>query len=426
MYIILGLGVSSKAVINKLKEKNKDFIVVCNSKETKQAITLHENVINYYMLKYLNFSKIDYAIKSPGIPHYNKYIKLLKNNHVKIINEIELTYLLTHKVGLYIGVSGSVGKSSVVSLLYELIKVKHSNVILAGNIGDPLINYLDIINKDTIIILEVSSFQLDDFVDMKFDIGVLLNIYENHLDFYKKKKDYYLSKFKLTNNQNKNNYFVVNLNDNNIKKMLIEHSFKSKLIDYQAGFCHKNNSLFYYCSKLLDLSEYNLKGNHNLENLKAIVSVLMLLKIDIDIDVLKEFKGLHYHLQETKKGNLLIVNDSKSTSSASTKAAIDTYLGKRIILLFGGYNKNLKFDFLSEYNFKYLICFGKLSKEISKYVGYDIKFDNLHDAVNYALKIAQEEDVVLFSPGCASFDEFDNYLKRGEAFDEYVKEYYDE
>ena len=99
---------------------------------------------------------------------------------------------------------------------YHLIKAKTDNVILADNIGIPLINYIDKINENTIIILEVSSFQLDDFNKMKFDISLLLNIYDNHLDFYKRKKLYYLSKFKLTNNQTRNNYFLVNLDNNTL------------------------------------------------------------------------------------------------------------------------------------------------------------------------------------------------------------------
>lgn len=422
----MGLGVSSRAVIEKLKILKKEFVVVCSSQEIKDAIELHDNVLTYEFLKYLNFSKLEYVVKSPGIPHYNQYIKLLKKNHIKIINEIELTYLLTKKKGRYIGVSGSVGKSSVVSLLYALIKNKHKNVILAGNIGDPLINYLDKIDKNTIIILEVSSFQLDDFVNMKFDISLLLNLHDNHLDVYKTRKNYYLSKFKLTNHQTSNNYFVTNLDDDNIKKILFAYCFQSKLIDYKSGFRCNKHSLFYYGEKVLNIDDYKLKGNHNLENLMAVITILSILKLPFEKQVIKSFEGLKYHLQESEKNNVVIVNDSKSTSSASMKAAIETYKGKQIILLFGGYNKRLSFDFLTNYNFKYSICFGKLAKEINNDSGYDIKFEHLKDAVSFACKIANKGDVVLFSPGCASFDEFDNYLERGEAFDTYIKEYYNE
>ena len=143
MYLLLGIGISNIAVINKFKELNIDFIVACKEEECKQAGEYSENVISYKMIKYINLDKIKFVIKSPGIPYHDKYLLYLKNKRIRIINEIELTYLLTSKKGIYIGVSGSVGKSSVVTLLYTQIRAITDNVILAGNIGDPLINYLD-------------------------------------------------------------------------------------------------------------------------------------------------------------------------------------------------------------------------------------------------------------------------------------------
>ena len=128
MYLILGIGISNIAVINKFKELNIEFIVACKSDEVNKAITYHNNVIEFSMIKYLNLDKIKYVIKSPGIPYYDKWVKFLKSKHKSIINEIELTYLLSRKKGNYIGVSGSVGKSSVVSILYDLIKVKTDNL----------------------------------------------------------------------------------------------------------------------------------------------------------------------------------------------------------------------------------------------------------------------------------------------------------
>lgn len=426
MYLILGLGVSNKAVVTKLKELNKDFIVVVNEEEVTEAFNYSKDVITFKKLKYVNFGKVKYVIKSPGIPYYNEYIRYLKAKHLKIINEIELTYILAKRKGKYIGVSGSAGKSSVVSMLHNLVKVNTDNVILAGNIGTPLINYLEKINKETIVILEISSFQLDDFKRMKFDIALLLNIYDNHLDFYKHRELYYLSKFKLTNNQTKNNYFIVNLDNQIIKKYLLSHCFKSKLIDYKSGFNIANNYLYYFKTKLINLHMYSLKGEHNLDNLMAVITIITLLNITLDTKVLAKFETLDYHLQEIKGNKITIINDSKSTCASSLKCAIETYKDKNIILLFGGYNKNLDFSFLNKYKFKYLICFGSLTKDIDSMSKVDIKFDNLREASNYAFKVASKEDVILFSPGCASFDEFKNYIERGETFNNYIKEYYHE
>ena len=176
MYIIMGLGISSKAVINQLNRLKKEYIILVNEKELIKYVSEYKNMVSYEFIKFLDLSKVKYVVKSPGIPYYNQYVKYFKSKHIPVINEIELTYILTKKIGKYIAVSGSVGKSSVLTLLYKLIKQKYDNVILAGNIGDPLINYLDVINKDTIVILEVSSFHLDDFSSIKFNISLLLNI----------------------------------------------------------------------------------------------------------------------------------------------------------------------------------------------------------------------------------------------------------
>lgn len=421
MYIILGIGISNICVIENFKKMNKDFILVVEQHELVKASRYSDNILTFEKLKYLNFSKVKYAIKSPGIPYYNKYIKFLKNNNVKVINEIELTYLLTNKKGKYIGVSGSVGKSSVVSLLYELVKIKYDNVILAGNIGIPLISKMDKINKDTIIILELSSFQLDDFISLKLDIALLLNIFDNHLDVYRHKQDYYLSKFKLTNNQSMNDYFIVNLDNDLIKKYTLNHIFKSQLIDYKTGFDIRKNYLYYYNKKILDLGCYLLKGEHNLDNLKAIVVIMKILNFKIDNNVLSNFYTLDYHLQEKEYDDILVVNDSKSTCLSSLESAINTYKDRNIILLFGGYNKNLNFKVLSNYKFKYLICFGKLCDEIDNMVKVDIKFSNLHEGVKFAYKVASKSDVILFSPGCASFDEFNSYKERGKKFNDYIE-----
>ena len=421
MYIILGIGVSNKAVIDKLQELKKEFIVACKEEEISEAISYSFNVITYDKLKYLDLDKIKYAIKSPGIPYYNKHIRYLKSKHVKVINEIELTYILTNKKGKYIGVSGSVVKVSVVSLLFELVKAKTSNVILAGNIGIPLISYLNEINEETIIILEVSSFQLDDFVRIKLNIALLLNIYDNHLDFYKKRQKYYQSKFRLTNNQSNKDYFIVNLNDKITRKELLSHSYNSRLIDYKNGFTSKHNCLYYYGVKMLNLCDYRLKGEHNLDNLKAIITILKILKISLDSKVIQKFEPLKYHLEEKNYSNFKMINDSKSTSTSSLKSAIETYKNNSIILLFGGYNKNLDFSFLKKYTFKKIICFGKLSYTIGNTLYVDKCFSKLKQACEYALNIASQNDLILFSPGCASFDEFENYIERGEKFNEYIE-----
>jgi len=424
MYLILGLGVSNLAVVKKLEELNKKMIIVVNKEEIKNYCDINQTIICFDDIKYLNLNKIKYVIKSPGIPYHNEYILYLRKNKLTILNEIELTYLLSKRKGKYIGVSGSVGKSSVVTLLYNLIRSKRDNVILAGNIGIPLITYLDKINKDTIIILEVSSFQLDDFITMRFNIALLLNIYDNHLDFYKNKTKYYLSKFRLVNNQRNSDYFICDSSNEIINKYIKKINISSNFIDYKKGYYRFANSLYYRGNKVVNLLDYKLRGKHNEDNLKSVLTILRILDIKLDISTLKKIEPLKYHLESYNKANIRFINDSKSTSSSSLKSAIETYKDKNIILLFGGYNKNLNFDFIDDYTFKRCICFGKLSSEISV-DKIDSKFYSLKLALDYLFLILKENDIVLFSPGCASFDEFDSYIERGEFFDEYIRGHYD-
>ena len=420
MYLILGLGISNLAVVNKLKELNKKMIIAVNENEKVNAKETGISVIGFSEIQFLNLNKIKYVIKSPGIPYHNKYVKYLRKNNVKILNEIELTYYLSNKKGFYIGVTGSVGKSSVVSLLYELIKSKYQNVILAGNIGVPLITCLDKINKDTIIILEVSSFQLDDFIDIRFNIALLLNIYDNHLDFYLNKTRYYKSKLKITNNQGKKDYFISDFSNEIISKY---YKCNSKIIDYKKRFHVYYDDLYYDLTKIVSLNEYNLIGKDNLYNLMSVISILRILKIDLDITTLKKFKPLKYHLEKYSINNKTFVNDSKSTCASSLESAIKNFNSDKLILLFGGYNKNLNFEFLENYNFKKLICFGKLSNQLMNVKC--IRFEHLKEAIIFALETSKSEDIILFSPGCASFDEFTSYAQRGKYFDDLVRDYYD-
>jgi UDP-N-acetylmuramoylalanine--D-glutamate ligase len=201
-------------------------------------------------------------------------------------------------------------------------------------------------------------------------------------------------------------------------------SINSNLIDYKKGYYKFANSLYYRGNKVVNLSDYNLKGKHNEDNLKSVLTILRILDIKLDISTLKKIEPLKYHLESYSINNMTFINDSKSTSSSSLKSAIESYKDKNIVLLFGGYNKNLKFDFINNYTFKRCICFGKLANEIDLN-NIDSKFASLKLALDYLFLILKENDIVLFSPGCASFDEFNSYGQRGEFFDNYIREYYD-
>lgn len=410
-YLILGAGISGVECLKVLVKKKKRVSVCLNVDEVdkiKEYGNFIEEIILFDDFYKIDFGRYDYIIRSPGLSIINPYIKYLKDNNIKMINEMELAYLLSNKKGYYIGVTGSNGKSTTVSLLYECIKKQTKNVLLAGNIGVPLISFLDKINNYTIIILEMSSFQLEDMHELKFDIASILNLSPNHLDNVIDLNYYYASKFNIANLQTDNDYLIVKKSDNTICEYLNKLKIKSKIVDYSR-------------TEVM-AKELKLKGNHNLDNIKVVIEVLKILGFIIDLDIIKNFVPLDYHLQELDlKRNYIVVNDSKSTTAESLKSAINTYIDKSIILIFGGKNKGGNFDFLNDIPLKRKICFGKLSEEISDVV-VDKKVYRLEKAVRDALRFVKENDVILFSCGCASFDLFNSYKERGEYFNKLIKE----
>lgn len=409
-YLLLGAGKTTIECLKTLIKLKKKVSICINKTELskiKEYYVLIDEVYVFDDFYKIDFNQFDYIIRSPGLSILNDYIKYLKDNNIKMINEMELTYVLSNKKGYYIGITGSNGKSTTVSLLYECIKKQTNNVILAGNIGTPLISFLDKINNYTIIILEMSSFQLEDMHELKFDIGCILNLSVNHLDNVSSLEYYYNSKFNITNLQNKNDYLVVDNTDIEIKDRLI--NVESKVIDYS--------------SIILKNDDFKLKGEHNKHNIKAVIAILNILGFEIDYFLIKNFIPLDYHLQESKYNNILIVNDSKSTSVDALIKAIETYKDNNIILIFGGKNKGGNFSLLNNYKLKRKICYGALSKEIND-VNLDYSDYKLDKCVEYALNNVSNNDVILFSCGCSSFDLFSNYKERGDYFDKLIKDKY--
>ncbi len=412
-YLLLGGGKTSLECLKTLIKRKKK-VSICLQKEElikiKEYYSLIEDVYVFNNFYDIDFNKYDFIVRSPGLSILNPYIKYLKENNIKLVNEMELAYLLTNKKGYYIGVTGSNGKTTTVSLLYECIKKQTNNVILAGNIGIPLISLIDKINNYTIIILEMSSFQLEDMHELKFDIACILNLSVNHLDNVLNLDYYYKSKFNITNLQTSNDYLIIDSNDTLINQYL-NSKLKAKIINYQKIE--------------LNFNDYKLKGEHNLKNIKAVATILKILGFNLDYQIIKKFEPLQYHLQEKQYSNHLIVNDSKSTTVESLKSAINTYKDRNIILIFGGKNKGGNFLFLNDITLKKKICFGSLSKEITD-LYLDYKCYDLEEAVQYACNYMEKDDVLLFSCGCSSFDLFDNYKQRGEVFNRLVSKYINE
>lgn len=384
-----------------------------------------------------NLENFNLAVISPGIDcRKNNLIKLISLNKIPIVSEIEFASWYTK--GKIIAVTGSNGKSTVVNILKEIIQQYNKNTFLGGNIGIAFsLNVLKEIKKEfknTIHILEISSFQLENIVAFKPDIACILNISKDHLSRYNNFKNYYETKFKIFNN---NPFSIYNGDD----KILNSH-FKqdSKKIAYSI-----NNDSIYKINKnkiihkkddkiILDLNKTKLFGKHNLSNIFATIHISR--KLNTSYDIIKKgiynFKPLEHRMEIVNVNNKkIIINDSKGTNLYSTIAAINTF-DENIILILGGYskskiNKEILNQIIKKKNILYIISYGQIGEKINLIINSYKKSNYIYDfndAIVEAIKYSKKNEVILFSPGFKSFDQFKNFEERGNKFKEIIKKHY--
>ncbi len=384
---------------------------------------------------YLNENWIlnaDLIIISPGINSYNKVIIKAKKIGIEIINDIEIFCRLVNKP--IIAITGTNGKSTVVSLLFNIFKSYNIKVSLGGNIGIPVLSLLN--DNSDVYILEISSFQLEYIYSLKAFCSVILNVTYDHMDRYPNGfQDYFFSKFKIFNNSK---YCIINFNE---KETLFKNLFDKKIITFgynKGDYYIKKKKNFYFLYSYNNFYVSNkliyLKGIFNYLNILVTICISEIFKIPKNIVLynLINFIGLPHRFSIIKKNNgILWINDSKSTNIASTLAALNNLsnVKGRIWLIMGGDNKNVDFNkFLKPnlllYNNLFICCYGKSKNIIFNLIPkISFKFNFLSNVIKYILNYLKYNDVVLFSPGCSSLDQFVNYKERGNEFIKLVNKY---
>lgn len=350
--LVLGKGKSGISA-KRLLEKKGYFVVIANTDE-------------------LDEEEYSFVVISPGINPSHQVVKKLQNKY-EIIAEVDLALRYTEcKI---IAVTGTNGKSSLVTYLGHMLSAP-----VCGNIGLPACDVLPNLKKDTWAILELSSFQLEFITEKKIDIGILLNVTEDHLDRYKNFDEYLSKKLHLKN--------------------LIKESgefFKEKKANFLAGK-HFNGSIM----EIIRQVEVKIGGSIKLAD--------------------EKFSPLPHRMELVKEENgITIINDSKATNPAATIYAVNK-ITKPIVLLAGGSVKNNNFSSWNKaFNnrVKCIICFGESKKNIKKslqsnFIVYTV--DKMSDAIIKALSLVSKGDALLLSPGCASYDEFSGYAERGDVF----------
>ena len=360
---------------------------------------------------------------------------LAKKLNKRIIGELELaSYFTTSPI---VAVSGTNGKTTTCSMLSHVLNECNEENLLVGNIGTPLSSKINEITKNTILVTEVSSFQLETVTRFCPHISCILNITPDHLDRHYNMQNYIFLKGKLLSNLRESEYAVLNFDDENVK--LLANNIKSNLIWFSKnqkvdGAYLENGDIFFNEERIFSVNEINLLGMHNVENVLACVSVLKLLGITNE-EIRKgisTFTGVKHRIQPIKTINgITFYNDSKSTNPDSTIKAVEA-MKVPTVLIMGGYEKGLDYTDVMKIIarsslIENLIITGKSAKSMyESAVKNEVKNVNVVNDFNLTVKLAynlsKQGGAVLFSPATSSFDIFSNYEERGDRFIEAVNE----
>lgn len=435
---IVGLGKEGLAAANCLSPQNEVFIFDVKAKTEIEA-KFFDSLENPKSIQYFLGGSLpkeqdfDLIVRSPGIRPEDKLIKSIKSKNTLVTTGTQIFF--EQCPGEIIGVTGTKGKGTTSTLIFEMVKAKTQNVFIAGNIGTPALEILPKLNSESIVILELSSFQLLDLQKSPY-VAVVLMTTTEHLDWHTGTEEYVQAKANITKYQTAKDFAVINADYPNSLK--IGNKSKGKIYLFSAK--KKVNGAYVSEDKIiskidgekqLNTRDILIPGAHNFQNVMAAVCAAQILKVDmVDIKkVVSNFKGLKHRLQLVRTiENVSFYNDSFSTTPETAIAAISAFDKPKIIIL-GGSTKNSDFSALAKViigddNIKAVILIGVESERLQKSIeqagtfkGKIIKGSkNMAEIVKEASDVAKDGDVVILSPACASFDMFKNYEERGEEF----------
>lgn len=439
--VIIGGGESGVGAAY-LANKNGYEVFLSDYKkiEEKYRNILLENEIDFeeggHSLE--KFYKANEIIKSPGISEESELILKIKSKNIPIVSEIEFAFRFTSSI--IISVTGSNGKTTTSSLIYHILKKSGLNVGLAGNIGNSF-SFLIAENEFDYIVLELSSFQLDNINHFNSFISVLTNISPDHLERYDYNFENYVdSKFKIVSNHSKENYFVFNSDDKKINSELKTRKINSTKISFSTTDneslnkgCIKNQTININVNNnnlMIPIENLSLQGNHNIQNSMAAATVAKILNIsDNNIrESLGNFKSIEHRLEHVLTiQKVKYVNDSKATNVNAVYYALDSIKSSTVWIV-GGVDKGNNYEELLPLvreKVKAIICIGidnsKIIQSFSPFVEKIIECTKMSDAVKNAYRMADPKDTVLLSPACSSFDLYKNFEDRGTQFKNAVR-----
>ncbi|MCM2590310.1 UDP-N-acetylmuramoyl-L-alanine--D-glutamate ligase [Rossellomorea marisflavi] len=368
-----------------------------------------------------------YVIKNPGIPYTNPLIQKALEKGIPVLTEVELAYLISEAD--MIGITGTNGKTTTTTLLFEMLADGGQNPLIAGNIGTVASEVAQEAGPHNKMVVELSSFQLMGIEEFRPHIAIITNLYEAHLDYHGSLHDYWQAKVNITKNQTEDDFLIINDDQTHLieavahtKAQVVPFSTTKEVLD---GAYIKEDAIYFKDEFIVSLDDIVLPGAHNLENILSAVAACKLYDVPNESirKVLAVFAGVKHRTQFVKEvEGRKFYNDSKATNSLATKSALNAFAGPTILLA-GGLDRGNDFDDLIPYmkNVSTLIVFGETAQKLAETgrkagIKSIITVDNVEKAVPVAYEHSRAGDVILLSPACASWDQYRTFEERGDMF----------
>ena len=347
--LILGMARSGISVAKLLANYNNEILITDLKEHDKKIIdelqSLNINIVITENQDELINESYDLIIKNPAIRKDNKAVLKAKELNIPVINEVEASYGFLPKNVKIITITGSNGKTTTTTMVYELLKYKHNNIHIGGNIGIPVSNLVEIVKPNDILVLEISDHQLCDMYNFKSDISVLTNLSEVHIDFHDTYLNYKNVKKKIFNNHTENNIAILNKSNQDVMELTKDIPDQKIYFssDEKADIYLENNKIIYNDEIVIDCNDIKVKGKHNYENIMVAIIIAKMFNItNEDIkDYFSKFGGVEHRIEFVRElNNRKFYNDSKSTNNTATITALNSF-NEPTLLIMGGLDRFL-------------------------------------------------------------------------------------
>lgn len=429
--LVIGAAKSGVAVAKLLQRHGYDVTITDMNaiRELEELQTLGIHVFEKGHPEELKRENYAFVVKNPGIKYTVPFVRYFVEHKVKILTEVEIGYRYATKFK-YGAVTGTNGKTTITTMLYEMLKYNHK-AIVAGNIGWPLSELaLAYEDEEKDVALELSNFQLLGIEHFAPHVSVVCNLAPDHLDYMPSVESYYESKMRIYENCAKDDWFLRNVDDATV--MQYAQHIPCKVIDFSltrqdVDLYRKDGTVYLHELALFEEKNFHVVGDYNLSN--AMIASCMAYKLGVSVSDIQKaiaaFSPVEHRLEYIgEKNGVKFYNDSKATNTHAVAAALNSF-DKNIILLAGGHDKGISFEDLKQYDERVKLCvaFGETGPQFQDIFSCVQVVETMQEALDAAVANSKEQDIVLLSPACSSYDQFPNYEVRGALFKEMVRKW---